>query len=234
MWPSSAAKPAARAGVLVGLAALALAGCETAPRATFDLAPSESAAAPRPAAAPKATLAVNEPEANLPANSDRIVIRTGPQEVAYLADAQWADRLPRLVQSRLVEGFEPTGVSATRPGPAVGFELATELRRFEIDVTSQEAVVEIPARIVREGDGVRSARVFIGRAEAARTAGAQAAQALEEALTAAIRQIVRWASLEIDRESRRITSLESRAELSAPSGAVADAQTDSSRPSPDK
>ncbi|MBI1867542.1 MAG: membrane integrity-associated transporter subunit PqiC [Methylocystis sp.] len=238
MWPLSAAKPTARARALIALAALALAGCGSAPRETFDLTRADSGAAPRPSMrALRTTLAINEPEANVPANSDRIVIRTGPQEIAYLADAQWADRLPRLVQARLIEGFEHTSISAMRPGPTASFTLATDIRRFEIDVTRQAAIVEISARILRDRDAsVRAARVFIGQAEASHSTGAPAAQALEEALERATRQIVQWTSLTVGGEPRQRQSLAAKPALSASAawGAVAQAQTDASPANRDK
>ncbi len=169
MRPSSAARSAAwRAALLAS--ALAISACGGAPqRDTFDLAGLDGGRAlTRPL---RTTLAVAEPQAIQPVNSDRIIIRTGPNEIANLAEAQWVDRLPRLVQSRLIEGFDvgrSTG-SVVRPGEAAERILATEIRRFEIDVAREEAVVEISAKIsgrARRGDRPRARlhRAGAGRA----------------------------------------------------------------------
>ena len=182
------------APLLAGLACL-LAACGSTPRQTFDLAgdsPSIRAAA---GTRTHARLVINEPDAIPPANSDRIVIRTGPGSVANLADAQWADRLPRLVQAQILEGFEHARVAATTPGKAADFAFATEIRRFEIDVQRGLAVVEIAARVIDDRNNLqRAERIFIGEAPAPSTAGAEAPQALRAALETTIAQMTRWAA----------------------------------------
>lgn len=194
----SAARSAAwRAAVLAS--ALAFSACGGAPqRDTFDLAGLDGGRAlARPL---RTTLAVAEPQAIQPVNSDRIIIRTGPNEVANLAEAQWVDRLPRLVQSRLIEGFDvgrSTG-SVVRPGEAAERVLATEIRRFEIDVGREQAVVEIAAKILdSRGAATGRGRVFTGQAPAPHSTGAAATRALDEALAATLRQIIRWTAAQL-------------------------------------
>jgi cholesterol transport system auxiliary component len=176
------------------LAATMLAGCGATPRETFDLSgvrlPTGSYSLPRK---PQAALAVQEPNATPPAGSDRIVVRTQDRSVAFLGGAQWADRLPRLVQARLVAGLERAGVSASLPGVTVDFQLASDIRRFEIDVARGLAVIEIAARLIEDKSGrERAARVFLSEAPAPETTGALAARALEDATENAARQIAAW------------------------------------------
>jgi cholesterol transport system auxiliary component len=143
---------------------------------------------------------INEPTAILPIDSDRIVIRTGGESVAYLSGAQWSDRLPRLVQTRLIETFERSGHLGRvgRPGLAASYVLVTELRRFEVDVARNEAVVEISARIVSDGAArIVAAQVFTAAAPASGTQGGQAAVALDAALGDAMRRIVAWSAARI-------------------------------------
>ncbi|PWB82472.1 MAG: hypothetical protein C3F11_11735 [Methylocystaceae bacterium] len=179
--------------------ALALSACAAPERETFDLARSDAGG--RALARPlRTTLAVAEPEAVQPIASDRIVIRTGPNEVANLGGAQWVDRLPRLVQSRLIEGFDvgrSTG-SVVRPGETADRVLATEIRRFEIDVTSGEAVVEIAAKVLDPRRAkIGAGRVFAARTPAPHTTGAAATRALEDALATTLRDIVRWTATQV-------------------------------------
>ncbi len=100
--------------LLAGLPFHLLAACSSAPRVTYDLTPAEGFAA----RGGRGQLAVLLPDAILPADSDRIVVRTNPQSVAYLFGAQWADKLPSLVQSRLIESFQNAHLlrAAGRPG----------------------------------------------------------------------------------------------------------------------
>lgn len=186
-----------RAAVAAFVSTVALAGCGAPERATFDLP--ASAAPPRARSlAGRPQFAVNEPQANQPIGSDRIVVRTGPQEVALLGGAQWADRLPRLVQTRLIAAFERAGVGAVLPGAVAERQLSSEIRRFEIDATRGAAVVEISVRVINDRDGAAlAARVFVGEAPAPEATGAQAARALEAALDEAARRIVAWARAKV-------------------------------------
>ncbi|ATQ66985.1 MULTISPECIES: ABC-type transport auxiliary lipoprotein family protein [Methylosinus] len=181
------------------LLALAVAACSGAPqRESFDLS---SALGEGVAARPlRRTLAVAEPHAIQPVDSDRIVIRTGPNGLAHLAEAQWVDRLPRLVQARLIAAFDrgrKTGF-VVRPGQAAERILSTDIRRFEIDVSSGEAVVEIAAEILDlRGAATGPGRIFSAEAPAEHSTGPAAVHALDEALTSVLRQIVRWTAAQV-------------------------------------
>jgi len=169
-------------------AALALAGCAN-PRETFDLPP-ETLASGR---AHGAAIAVQEPSASAIIDTNRFVIRGEGGEVAYLADAQWSDTVPRLVQARLIDRLTSRGVNAVRPGEGAAFRLSTELRRFEIDSGSETALVEIVARVTKEKDGARvSEKVILGEAPAPHTLGPEAARAYEAALDAAADRLASW------------------------------------------
>jgi cholesterol transport system auxiliary component len=186
---------AVSASLLAGLACLQ-AACGSTPSQTFDLAgDSPSIRSFAKGMRGRARLVIGEPEAIPPANSNRIVIRTGPTEVANLSGAQWADRLTRLVQTQLLKGFENAGVQATTPGKSADFSFATEIRRFEIDVTRGLAVVEISARIIDDRSNTqRAARVFIAETPAPRTSGSEAPLALKAALETTIGQMTHWAA----------------------------------------
>ena len=56
-------------------------------------------------------LVVSEPDASSPLDSDRIVIRTGPQSLALLKDTQWVDPLPKLVQAKPWSGVSRPAIT---------------------------------------------------------------------------------------------------------------------------
>src|SRR5262249_61862271 len=105
------------------------AACAAALKLTYDLTPVASGFAARGG---QGQLAISVPDATLPANSDEIVVRTGPQSVAYLSGAQWADKLPSLIQSRLIESFQNAHLlrAVGRPGILADTPLKTRLPRF--------------------------------------------------------------------------------------------------------
>src|SRR3546814_8229705 len=93
--------------VALPLAAALVSGCGTkASNDTFDL--SLTAVGSGPSARNRQIL-VPEPAALKSLDSEQVVVRVSPSEIQYLAQSQWGDRLPRLVQSKLVEAFENSG-----------------------------------------------------------------------------------------------------------------------------
>jgi cholesterol transport system auxiliary component len=171
--------------------ALALAGCATAPRQAFDLATVSGPARVGHAGGP--ALGVREPLATPPTGGDRIVVREVDGSVAILPEVQWTARLTRLLQDRLVESLQRAGVSAS-PVSVGTRSLATDVRRFEIDIARNVAVVEIAARLVDVNTGAaQAAQSFTAEAPAPDHTGAAAALALTQAGGDALSRIAGWA-----------------------------------------
>lgn len=185
----------ARFGILAAAAmALMLAGCGSSAVETFNLTAPESIQAGRSG---RGQLVVMEPVATAPYNSDRLVVTTKPGSVAYLKGAQWSDQLPVLLQTRIVQSLENSGAlrAVGRPGQRLvaSTSLNTEIRRFDIDVESGQAVIELSAKMIHDSSGrVRAARIFSARFPASSTNGTAAAEALDKALSGLIRELVVW------------------------------------------
>jgi cholesterol transport system auxiliary component len=78
---------------------------------------------------------------------------------------------------------------------ATDFVLVSNVRRFEISVADQSAVVEIAAKIVRERTGrIMSARVFRALVSAPATRGGGAVAALKKAFVKFATQVVLWST----------------------------------------
>ena len=171
-----------------------LAGCGGSPPATFDLTAPVAGIGGRAA---RGQIVVTEPNAISPVDGDRIVVRTGPEAVAFLSGAQWAERLPRLVQTRLIQTFENGRSlrSVGRPGDKMVADssLNSEIRRFEINVMTGLAEVEVSAKLVGERSGrIIAAKIFSAQSPGSASDGAAAASALDAALSQVLRQIVVW------------------------------------------
>ena len=180
----------------VGLTAtLLLASCGAAPLATFDLsAPSTDVKA----RALRGVLVISEPSAAAPADSDRIVVRTAPSAVAVAKGAQWAERLPRMLQMRLIQTFENAKLlkSISRPGDGAmpDHALAWDVRRFEMDASDAMAHVDVSVRILDMSGKIVAAQIFTAEAPGEAGEGSAAAQALDAASNKVLRQIVIWAA----------------------------------------
>jgi cholesterol transport system auxiliary component len=146
----------------------------------------------------RAALIVAEPTTVQTLDSDRIIIKDSAGALSFLGGGQWADRVPRLVQTRLIQTFENGNRlgSVARPGERIvpDLQLNTDIRSFNIDAASGSAVVEITAKLVGDRTGkVQRARLFQARVPASASDGPAAAQALDRALSQVLIEIVRWA-----------------------------------------
>jgi cholesterol transport system auxiliary component len=182
--------------------ALALGGCagDGGALQTFELiAPAEFGEV-RPA---RGTLSVAMPGALRALDSERVVVQPTPGEINYLAGARWSDRLPRIVQARIVQAFEnskrvravPRGSDALRGD----YQLVTEIREFGVHVgNSPAAIVELSAQIVSERNGrVVATQSFSARADASSLDGPSATAAINHAFGIVLIDLVRWASTKI-------------------------------------
>jgi cholesterol transport system auxiliary component len=177
---------------------LALAACGGAPPATFDLSAARDFSGMHEG---HGTLAVLEPSASLPLASERIVMRTAPEAIAYLKGAQWASELPSLIQARLIDSFENAHAlrAVGRPGLVANWSLETEVRRFEADVTSGEARVEISANLLTANGRIVTSKVFSAQVPAPKDDATTVTAALDQALTNVLRQIVLWVAPKVAR-----------------------------------
>lgn len=188
----------ALAGVMLLGAALALSGCGSTPTPTYNLtAPSGFTAS----GSGSGQLVVVAPTALAVLNTDKIMVEAGAGQVAYLADAQWSDNLPPLLQARTIQAFENASKlrRVARPGDGINadYSLVIDIRTFALRITDQGpvAMVELSAKLIGTQSGrILSAQVFRAAVPAASTAGQAAAAALDQAQEQVLVQMVRWAS----------------------------------------
>lgn len=184
---------------LAGLLALSACG-GGAPPATYDLtAPREGITGGRG----RGVLVVAEPQALQALDSSRIVIMTSEGGIAYLPDAQWSDRLPKLIQTRLIQTFENGAriQAVGRPGDRLvpAAQLNSEIRSFGIDEKAGEAVIELSVKIVNDRSGrILAGQVFTSRVPSGGSvSGPVASAALDLATQSLLRDVVRWVSARI-------------------------------------
>ncbi|MER8521031.1 MULTISPECIES: ABC-type transport auxiliary lipoprotein family protein [unclassified Mesorhizobium] len=181
------------------LLALSLAGCaalggKPAPLDTFELsAPSLEARAHS-----RRQILIAQPSALKALDSQNIVIKPSPRSIQYLKGAQWADRLPMIVQARLAETFQRsgsfTGVGKPGEGLAIDYQVIVEIRSFEVRVDGGEhAEVELFVRLLNDRNGeVRASKTFSAIAPVSGNGNQAYVGALDAAFGDAAGQIVRW------------------------------------------
>lgn len=98
----------------------------------------------------RAAVVVNEPTTVQALDSDRVIVEDSSGALTFLGGAQWAHRVPKLVQTRLIQTIENGSriASVSRPGERIvpDYQLNTDIRAFNIEAASRSAIVEISAK----------------------------------------------------------------------------------------
>jgi cholesterol transport system auxiliary component len=182
-------------GVLAATALLA--GCEIfagPPPETFNLA--APITVPQSGASTTAQILIPLPSAIGTLDTANIAVMDGPR-YAYYPDSQWPDKLPVVVQARLMEAFERSGrVRAVgRPGEglSIDYALLLDIRAFEFDAQTFEAEVEIAVRVMNDRNGsILGTRTFTARAPVAADSPDGVVAALGVAFDQVVIEIVDW------------------------------------------
>lgn len=184
--------------LLAGLGLSACGGVSSAiapaPLPTYDLAALKSVPVHGQRAA-RTQLVVAEPSALRWLDNERLVVKPSTGEITYLSGAQWPDRLPRLLQARMVQSFENARMMKLvgRPGEGLNpdYQLISEVRSFEINAATSEAVIELSVRLLSARTGrIVAGEVLVARAPVSSIDGQGAAAAFNVALDKLLRDLI--------------------------------------------
>ena len=188
--------PRSAPALATGLLCLGLVGCALAaskPPTTYDLVATRSfSATPRPA---PWQLVVYEPTAVHALETNRLMVRPRADQVSYYKGIAWSDRLPRLVQARMIETFQNSGAVKAVSSSTGQYALVTDLRAFQIDVTSGKAFAEIEifAKLVNTSSGkVMATKGFSARVPATTDSPGDAIAAMNQAFTEVLQDTTTW------------------------------------------
>lgn len=147
-------------------------------------------------------LVVEEPIASGGLNSDRIALRSQPIEIKYFADANWTVRVPRMVQTLIVESFENSHKIVAVGRQAVGlrsdFNLKSELREFQAEYTNDDTSpptirVRVNAKLVQQPRReIIASHNFEAKVQANSTRLQDIIFAFDDALGKVMRHLVEW------------------------------------------
>lgn len=142
-----------------------------------------------------AQIVVGDVNAVLAFDTQKILSRGAAGTYAPIADAQWADNLPKLVQAKLVQSFENAhqlqAVSRPIDQLTPEYRLEVSIRAFQIGADGK-AEVELAARLVSDKGAVKAAKIFAARQEAKSAQAADAVAALDRAFAQVAADMVRW------------------------------------------
>lgn len=186
----------------VVFAATVLSACGTPTRDTYDLSISNISASGAPKQQ-KIQLLIEQPDAVKALDGQDIVIKQGGS-IAYLKRAQWSDRLPDLVQARLIQAFDNSGhfggVGRPGDGLAINYRILSDIRAFDINVVNGQnvAALEIAVKIMDDRNGnIKASKVFTAQSPVSGGSNNQYAEALDNAFKKITADIVNWTTSSI-------------------------------------
>lgn len=141
-------------------------------------------------------MAVGEPFMLQILNTDRMLVRGDDGSITALAGVQWTDRVPALVQARLIRAFEEKGRPAIRTGSGISadYAVSSELTAFQVTAGATPTVdVQIGVKLVQSSDGVViGARTFRGQQIISTIEGAAVREGFDTLLTIISDDVARW------------------------------------------
>ncbi len=145
-----------------------------------------------------AQVLVPRPRALKALDTDNIAVVDRGPVYSYFPNAAWADTLPSVVQTKLVQTLQNTnrlrGVGFPGDGLLIDYQLQTELRAFELRVDgSNRGVVEIAAKLVNDRNGrTISNRVFRAESLSGGNSVDKAVEALNRAADQVFAEMAQW------------------------------------------
>lgn len=145
-----------------------------------------------------AQILVPVPTALKSLDSEMIVVRPSGSEITYFGDAQWSDRLPRVIQEKLIQSFETSNRvrSVAKPGEGVvvDYKISATIRQFDlIDQGSGLAKAILAVKIINDRNGrVRASRTFEATVPANLSSAETGVFALDKAADQILLDIVSW------------------------------------------
>lgn len=181
-------------GIVAGLEKMTGGGAAAAPKTTYDLRAVQDVAAPGRAL--KAQLGLPEPTAVAMLQTQRFLFSPAKEMPAF-AEAMWADSIPKLLQARLIEGFENYDIAHAplRAADALPpeMQLILDVRRFEIATDGNAAVViALSARLLDKEGKVIASRLFEQRERLGQLEPVAAVSAFNTAFGRLSRELIGW------------------------------------------
>ena len=143
-------------------------------------------------------MAVGEPFMLQILNTDRILVRGDDGSITALAGVQWTDRVPALVQARLIRAFEEKGRPTIRTGSGISadYVVSSELTAFQVNTADTPTVdIQIGVKLVQSSDGkVIGARTFRGQQTISTIEGAAVREGFDTLLTIISDDVARWSA----------------------------------------
>jgi phospholipid/cholesterol/gamma-HCH transport system substrate-binding protein len=148
----------------------------------------------------KSQLVIPEPTTLLALDTQKIPMHLVSGEAPSMDTAQWSDSIPKLVQAKVIQGFENSNYmrAVARPmdGLSADYQLLIDIRTFQVSTLgapeAPEAQVEFSAKILGENGQILASKIFSAMALATDGGVAASVKALDQAFGRAATDLVVW------------------------------------------
>jgi phospholipid/cholesterol/gamma-HCH transport system substrate-binding protein len=180
--------------IVEGLVRMTGGGAATAPKTIYDLRVPQDFASPKKPI--KQQLVMPVPTAILMLDTQRILF-TPNKDYAGFSDAQWADSIPKMLQTKLIQSFENYDIAhaplRSMDGPEPNFQLVIDLRGFQIKADSDlTAEIGFSARILNKSGQVVASALFQKDKKLDKADPLSAVAAFNEAFEGVARELIAW------------------------------------------
>jgi phospholipid/cholesterol/gamma-HCH transport system substrate-binding protein len=154
-------------GIVTGLEKMTGGGPAAAPKIIYDLRAAANFTAPEKPI--KGQLVIPEPTTTLMLDTQRVLFSPAGDHPDF-ADAMWADTIPKLLQTKIIQSFE----------------------NYDIAHGDATAEIELSARIMNKTGQVVASRIFHGSQKLATLDPAAAVKAFDTAFRAIAKDLIGW------------------------------------------
>jgi phospholipid/cholesterol/gamma-HCH transport system substrate-binding protein len=181
-------------GIVAGLERMTGGGAAPAQKVSYDLiAPGDFAAPKKPI---KGLITIPEPTAVVMLQTQRMLFSPSAAPPAF-ADVQWSDSIPKMLQAKLIQGFENYDIDHAPLRSIDGLEaddqILIDLRTFQIksdpDLTAE---IGFSARILAKDGHVVASRVFVQSQRFEKLDPASAAAAFDSGFKSIATELITW------------------------------------------
>jgi phospholipid/cholesterol/gamma-HCH transport system substrate-binding protein len=181
-------------GIVAGLERMTGGGASPVQKVSFDLAAPQDFVAPKVRI--KGLITIPEPTAVVMLQTQRMLFSPGGGPPAF-ADMQWSDSIPKMLQAKLIQGFENYDIDHAPVRSMDGLEaddqLLIDVRTFQIKSDPDfTADIGFSARILAKDGHVVASRVFVQSRKFDKLDPASAVAAFDDAFKSIASELITW------------------------------------------
>jgi phospholipid/cholesterol/gamma-HCH transport system substrate-binding protein len=181
-------------GIVAGLERMTGGGASPVQKVSFDLAAPQDFVAPKVRI--KGLITIPEPTAVVMLQTQRMLFSPGGGPPAF-ADMQWSDSIPKMLQAKLIQGFENYDIDhaplRSMDGLEADDQLLIDVRTFQIKADPDfTADIGFSARILAKDGHVVASRVFVQSRKFDKLDPASAVAAFDDAFKSIASELITW------------------------------------------